>query len=348
MPLTTIQRRIDAFEALSSPSSPSRRPPGPPSPSRKPQCPPSPPASLIDLHDWVVAAPPLPPRRSSVPLDSHTYPPLKPDLDVPSLRHAPASSISSFHSVSLSSDTDPASSVDPDSVSLDESFEQVSIAALPAPPKLPQRPPAPAPASASPSRRPPPPPPSRSSDRSSIRSTATSFSVSSASHLKVKRPTPVPPAARVRYDAVFDANVRQSRSAKQPPALLSPEQARGTHRRAAGWRGLSVDLITGAQDVSPPDDDSVVAPSDKLEGRFVKPIWRRSRLGRKTLAEIWNECDPDRTGALTRDQFAKGMWRIDEELRRAQVQALKPTSNGSLRSAFRPPPPVPKTKPILR
>ncbi|KAG6877578.1 hypothetical protein C0992_009661 [Termitomyces sp. T32_za158] len=315
---TTIQSRIDAFEALSSSSSPSRR-------LSRPS---SPPASLIDLHDWVLddglpapplpPPPPLPPRKPS--LDTHTYPPLTPDPAPLSPRHAAASSISSFQSVSLD---------DPDSASLAESSEQAStpsILALPPPPRLP-------------ARRAPPPPPPPPTDRPST---------SSPSHLKVKRPTPVPHAARLRYDAVFDANVRQHRRADaqkavQRPALLSPEQARGTHRRAAGWRGLSVDLITAAQDA--PADDDAVGPSDKLEGRFVKPIWRRSRLGRKTLAEIWNECDPLRTGSLTRDQFAKGMWRIDEELRRAQVQALKPAS---LRSPFKPPPPVPKNKPILR
>ncbi|KAH0583666.1 hypothetical protein H2248_009279 [Termitomyces sp. 'cryptogamus'] len=301
MPPTTIQSRIQAFEALAS-----RGPPPPPLPAP----PPSPSSSsLIDLHEWVVddgaplihlepveprPAPPLPPRKPSLAAD-HTYPPLD------ARRHAPASSISSLHSVSLS-DT---GLIDADSASLDGSYEQVSIDHKQPPPKLPQRP--------SPTRRqPPPPPPSRSS-------------IHSAGHLKVKRPTPVPPAARTRYDTVFDANILQHRRADQQkanekPPLLSPEQARETHRRAAGWRGLSVDLIT-EEEVS-----DLVEPTEKLEGRFVKPIWRRSRLGRKTLGEIWNECDPDRTGSLSRDQFARGMWRIDEELRRAQVQALKSTS----------------------
>ncbi|KAG6854703.1 hypothetical protein C0991_002415 [Blastosporella zonata] len=228
-------------------------------------------------------------------------------------------------------------------------------------------------------RKPPPPPPSRSSDRSSILSTATSYSASSNSHssqghsgysarsinsiqLKSKRPTPVPPAARVRYESVFNANVIQQRKAekqkaKEKPTLLSPAEARGTSRRAAGWRGLSVDLITGGNDEGPPQDDDevseVVGPTDKLEGRLIKTIWRRSRLGRRTLGAIWHECDPDGTGSLMRDQFAKGMWRVDEELRRAQIQALKSTSATSLgsqrsRAGYNIPPPLPKHKPILR
>ena len=32
-----------------------------------------------------------------------------------------------------------------------------------------------------------------------------------------------------------------------------------------------------------------------------------------------NECDPDGTGSLDREAFVRGMARIDEELRRAQL-----------------------------
>ena len=37
-------------------------------------------------------------------------------------------------------------------------------------------------------------------------------------------------------------------------------------------------------------------------------------------------------GALSLEAFVKGMWRIDEELRRMQLQAIKTTSNTSLGS----------------
>ncbi|KAG6814583.1 hypothetical protein H0H92_000112 [Tricholoma furcatifolium] len=385
MPLTAIQSRIAAFESLANPKvSPS---PSPPNLGRK--------TSLIDLQDWVVdhpLAPPLPPRKQSLTVE-HTYPPLN--------GHAPASSISSFHSVSLS---DPTAATESDAVSLGESYEEVSTPSIitspatqrnisidweramakqkQAPPKLPQRPspsPSRTPSSSSIpsiSRKPPPPPPRSSasaSDRASIHSTvststatSSTSTVRSAPHLKSKRPTPVPPAARLRYDALFNANIIQRRKAdllkpKEKPALLSPAEARGASRRArAGWRGLSVDLITSGPDdpvagssQARDDDDEVsdvVGPAEKLEGHLVRTIWRRSRLGRKVLREVWNECDPDSTGSLNRDQFATGMWRLDEELRRAQLHALKSTNTATRSpSLFKsPPPPIPSRKPILR
>jgi hypothetical protein len=57
-----------------------------------------------------------------------------------------------------------------------------------------------------------------------------------------------------------------------------------------------------------------------------------------------SECDPDGTGSLDRDAFVRGMSRIDEELRRAQV--LGRARAGSSASP-RAPPPVP-SRPILR
>ena len=36
-----------------------------------------------------------------------------------------------------------------------------------------------------------------------------------------------------------------------------------------------------------------------------------------------NECDLLKTGGLNRESFVRGMWRIDEELRRAQTDPLK-------------------------
>ncbi|TFK42484.1 hypothetical protein BDQ12DRAFT_719357 [Crucibulum laeve] len=408
-----------------------------------------------------------PPNRSNSLTVDHTYPPLKLDHDLRSRNssgHAPASSISSFHSVSLSSDTDPSTpgsvsnfiatfpmdreslhdrdssftsrNSEVDSISLTESYEDVSTSSLaspstermismdwekamsrrkPVPPQLPKRPPSTAPVSsrssmksppprppsintqsmpASPRihpsqsnsalatsyqvRRVPPPPPSRASDRSSIQSTATTHSTTSNStqshqsrltspvHLKTKRPTPVPAAARRRYECVFNANVVQQRRAEkekrdkeEKPALLSPTEARG--RRAAGWRGLSVDLITSG-DAPPPyppngvEEERHVGSNERLEGGVVKLIWSRSGLDRARLSEIWSECDPTNRGSIDLDAFVKGMWRIDEELRRANLQAIKSASTVSLgsfrsknvRAGFKPPPPVPKPRNILR
>ncbi|KAI0373048.1 hypothetical protein BV20DRAFT_963538 [Pilatotrama ljubarskyi] len=361
-----------------------------------------------------------PSRSDSLTVD-HTYPPLsKLGIAVPS-RHAPASSISSFHSVSLSSDggTDPAtpgslsnhvatypvdhedeqcSIREPDAVSLDESFENLSVTSAvspsvssvshdwevyatkraPEPPKLPQRPSKPPSHPASPRHSPllapkrdgpPPPPPPRSrppssrnslastsaasiSDRSSILSIATSrTSVSTRSTTTPKpkaaqlaRPTPVPPAARRRYEAVFNGNViakRQVERAKSPPSSRKP-------RQAAGWRGLSVDLITNPEEVASAPSrsgsvDEVVSAEERLDGAVVRAIWRLSRLKRETLRVIWTECDPAGTGSLDREAFVKGMWRIDEELRKAQMhQHLSP------RMYVKQPKPTHPPRPILR
>lgn len=68
--------------------------------------------------------------------------------------------------------------------------------------------------------------------------------------------------------------------------------------------------------------------------------------------ECRDECDPIGHGALSLDAFVKGMWRIDEELRRAQAHAIKSATSGSasyrsnsLRSGPKIPP---KRRDILR
>lgn len=156
----------------------------------------------------------------------------------------------------------------------------------------------------------PPPPPSRSSDRSSIASTTTTHSISSSSQshqslnlyspsllsLKTKRPTPVPLAARKRYEVVFNANIIQRRKAEksklqEKPPLLSVTEARS--RRAVGWRGLSVDLLTTndiSQQLSNGNGsaiDDTVGPDEKLEGPIIRQIWKHSGLHNSRLAEIW-------------------------------------------------------------
>lgn len=121
-----------------------------------------------------------------------------------------------------------------------------------------------------------------------------------------------------------------------------------------------MDLITGG-DESPvvvrledaqPDEvvNEDVGPDERLEGRIVKVLWKRSGLAKERLKEIWyvsvlavclsytylvicrSECDVTYQGSLDREGFVRGMWRIDEELRRAQSQALKSASAVSLGS----------------
>ncbi|KIY50797.1 hypothetical protein FISHEDRAFT_71117 [Fistulina hepatica ATCC 64428] len=415
-------------------------------------------APLINLDlsfQNAMQAPSLPPRKPSptslrypaVPPSpglstAFTYPPNVKKLDIPTPSgskggHAHASSISSFHSVSLS-DTEiaqsphrlPANNDDTDDFSLGgDSFDDMSgtsygsptaldatlQAANQIPPKLPQRPSPPSPKSSktapptvqlpthparplpqmasSPfprsssttayTRRAPPPPPSRSSasDVSSLFSTtsitSTSTNSARASKQSLMRPTPVPPAAQKRYEALFDANVVQCKRAARrraegkpipppKPALLSAATTRKS-RHAAGWRGLSVDLITGPDDLlitMDGDDDAVneasidmqAGPNDRLDGCAVCLLWECSKLNRHKLSVIWNECDTDGRGSLDRAAFVKGMWRIDEELRRAHTVPM-PTSRTSSStksssSQLRQPPPIPiarsKSKPILR
>lgn len=182
-------------------------------------------------------------------------------------------------------------------------------------------------------RPPPPPPQSRAklpsshtspastsasiSDRSSILSNATTTSLTSISTTSIStrnsgqlthkaslllRPTPVPPAARTRYEALFVTTVISRRKAakkakpKSPPSsTLSLKKS----RQAAGWRGLSVDLITNPEDhpivpskeaESDGDDDIdlvPVGPEERLGGRIVRLVWSASKLDRGKLRDIW-------------------------------------------------------------
>jgi hypothetical protein len=185
-------------------------------------------------------------------------------------------------------------------------------------------------------RRPPPPPPpyqprsrpsssrvsvvstsASTSDRSSILSNATTTSRTSISTRNstqfggsvksspLLRPTPVPPAARSRYESLFDSAVQGRRKAEkrtQKPKLLSPPPlSTKKGRQAAGWRGFSVDLNTNPEDhpvtssekglegggSEEEEESSSVAPEEKLNGRIVKYVWSASRLDRQNLRSIW-------------------------------------------------------------
>lgn len=368
MPSAALQSRINAFESLATaarniPTRPSSFLETPLSPS---------PSTSLDLKDWVLddghetvlinlespkKAPPLPPRKPSLtslkiksppPLPTrhsdsltveHTYPPSQ--SEKAKNGHAPASSISSLHSVSLSSDPDTPSttttfsnhiatfpvdrlSSNGSEASLDESFENVSNSAVGSPttaaiisqdwekamerrkPPLPKRPSKPSsPNSSYPpspqtksSSRKIPPPVSRSStsDRSSVLSAGSTSTGSRrpVPNLSLARPTPIPPAARKRYENLFNANVIQKRKAdKQKPALLNPDTARKT-RQAAGWRGVSIDLTTSDEPPTVNEDDwiadgdeLVIGPSERLDGYVIRHIWSRSRLDKSKLADIW-------------------------------------------------------------
>ena len=88
--------------------------------------------------------------------------------------------------------------------------------------------------------------------------------------------------------------------AQSKPALLSPSAAKKT-RQVAGWRGLSVDLITNpingahetvnaveSEKIEPWDEgEETVGPEDTLDSYFVRLIWSRSRLDMGKLSAIW-------------------------------------------------------------
>lgn len=83
--------------------------------------------------------------------------------------------------------------------------------------------------------------------------------------------------------------------------LLTPPPLPAKRRRqAAGWRGLSIDLIApedhpilslenGLDESSSEEEEesSPIVPEDRLNGRIVKYIWGASRLDRKKLWSIW-------------------------------------------------------------
>jgi hypothetical protein len=105
---------------------------------------------------------------------------------------------------------------------------------------------------------------------------------------------------RKRYEAVFAANVIQQRRSeelkereKRDKQFLAPPKR---SRQAAGWRGLSVDLITSPE--SPPlghekDDrqqvsvDGTVDAGDWIDGSVVRVIWGASNLDKGKLKAIW-------------------------------------------------------------
>ena len=182
------------------------------------------------------------------------------------------------------------------------------------------------------------PPSTTASDRSSILSTATTGTsyTSGSSHTPtinkttagvlnspsskfVRRP-PIPASAKRRYEMLFYTNVDARKSAKldksqkeiagllSVPGLgaSSPPSIKKA-RKAAGWRGLSVDLITNPDEnlpSLPPSQTSSRRGSmesaesagmgdrgkeDRLEGVIVKRIWMCSKLDREKLRTIW--CD---------------------------------------------------------
>ena len=136
-----------------------------------------------------------------------------------------------------------------------------------------------------------------SSDRSSLFSQGTTTSHSSTSSrmtsISASASTLTPstgakqaPATRVRYDAVFSANVRVHAPKAPPPPTPVPLK-----RQNAGWRGISIDVPPpmSASPVPPGPGLTLTEPGPeaRLDGRLVRVIWLKSRLEPQRLRGIW-------------------------------------------------------------
>ncbi|KAJ8590939.1 hypothetical protein M405DRAFT_136819 [Rhizopogon salebrosus TDB-379] len=116
---------------------------------------------------------------------------------------------------------------------------------------------------------------------------------------------PVPSAARTRYETLFIATVITRRKAEKvarkdkPMSLPLPPSPAKKGRQAAGWRGLSVDLIANPEDHpilslkeedSDDDDDAEEVPvglEEILGGRIARLVLNASKLDRQKLQDIW-------------------------------------------------------------
>ena len=118
--------------------------------------------------------------------------------------------------------------------------------------------------------------------RSSISSRMTSVSAS-ASTLMPATGAKQAPATRVRYEAVFSANVRAHVPKPPPPPTPVPLK-----RQNAGWRGMSID-VTPPIPASPAPAGPLTEPGPdaRLDGRLVRVIWLKSRLEPQRLHGIW-------------------------------------------------------------
>ncbi|KAG8898908.1 hypothetical protein FRB99_007068 [Tulasnella sp. 403] len=179
-------------------------------------------------------------------------------------------------------------------------------------------------------RRPAPAPPSRPSATSSTSKRPPPLNVtpnplpsgpSGGRTPPARRKVPIPPPARMRYEALFDLNLRKtSTNSLLTPDSGSAQVASRPTRSRNGWRGPSIDFQTTGGSVN-----SVASHiGDKLHGQLVKQIWLCSKLDKAFLRQIWADCDSSKSGYLDRDAFVEGMWRIDEELARRAAKRKEP------------------------
>ncbi|GAA5996390.1 uncharacterized protein JCM10292_007575 [Rhodotorula paludigena] len=277
---------------------------------------------------WVAKKPPPPPR-----------PPAKPTEAVSSDRSSPASPTrsASLNVASPSLAPSPSSAPQlPPRRSATLSSTSSSPASNGPSPSLPPRPGA----GPAPSPRWVPPPPSTTTPsagtpraastapRPALASKATTHDPLSAALATASKPYAPPSLSSQRLSSAYPSLSRastQRQPARRPQVSSDSVPDASPARKADG-----ADPDTGARrryvrvfeqccaatraDVGPQpgsgDEKTLAAP-------VVAELWRRSRLPDHELRKIWDGVAGSQAG-LTAEQFAAGMWAIDEELRRRQ------------------------------
>ncbi|KAF8328695.1 uncharacterized protein EI90DRAFT_3064285 [Cantharellus anzutake] len=108
---------------------------------------------------------------------------------------------------------------------------------------------------------------------------------------------PVPSANRIRYEALFERNLSPPR---QTGRHVESPSSSSSSSRGSGWRNVSA------------------AVGGRLPGYVVKRIWLCSKLDRSFLRRLWAELDKEGNGALDKESFVRGLWRIDAELSKSR------------------------------
>ncbi|KAG8852150.1 hypothetical protein FRB91_006974 [Serendipita sp. 411] len=164
-----------------------------------------------------------------------------------------------------------------------------------------------------------------SSGKRSSRASISTISSNIAMQTRAKRLPPPSPAAKARYEAVFDENVKAQREWENNGGATKAQPGR-MNRRAVGWRGTSMDLTTGGviEPIGGLESGLGEGEDVRLNGKVVKSIWLCSKLPPSALRTIWDECDPSKQGSLDKQSFVNGMWRIDNELLSAASSSRTP------------------------
>ncbi|CDO73645.1 hypothetical protein BN946_scf185014.g115 [Trametes cinnabarina] len=156
-------------------------------------------------------------------------------------------------------------------------------------------------------------------------------------------PSPSPPNLGRKSSLIDlkDWSTPPSRAPRPAQAPPTPDQTPHPVPPSPRHSPVPASKRDGTQPIAPPPPPPLRSrpPSSRNSLASTSAASDRSSI----LSTATTECDPACTGALDRDAFVKGMWRIDEELRKAQMgRHLAP------RLYVRQPKPTHPPKPILR